>query len=291
MPRSYRKHLEWTPSRIIHWAGTVGPSTTQMVERIMTERPHPEQGFRACLGILRLGKRYSEARLEKACARALACRSHSYRAVESILKNGLEDTPLPTVEAPALPVHENVRGSSYFNSRKGTRHVDPADDRETLRAQAPRNGRGARRGAGRWLPVPRSRRSPRHPRRCGEDEPRQPAPHAPAPGSPVPRRSHRRGDRLPASPQAREGGRRVPPPVSSRQAEPAAGETISSRRWFPPSPSLPSPPLPREGASLGGFPAAGPLIAAWALPAGLPVLRRSSPSPRLPRGRIVRSVP
>jgi transposase len=115
MPRSYREHLEWTPSRIISWAGTVGPSTTQMVERIMTERPHPEQGFRACLGILRLGKRYSGARLEKACARALACCSHSYRAVESILKNGLEDKPLPTVEAPPLPFHENVRGSSYFN--------------------------------------------------------------------------------------------------------------------------------------------------------------------------------
>lgn len=204
MPRSHREHVEWTPSRILSWAGTVGPSTAEMVERIMTERPHPEQGFRACLGILRLEKRYSGARLEKACARALACRSHSYRAVESILKNGLEDKPLPAVEAPPLPFHENVRGPSYFNGTKGNRHVDPADDRETLRAQAPRNGRGAGAVARWWLPVRRSPRSPRHPRRRGMHEPREPAAHAPAPGSPVPRRRHRRGDRLPAPPQAPE---------------------------------------------------------------------------------------
>ena len=115
MPRSHQAHAEWTPSRIIHWAKETGPSTAQLVERIMAERPHPEQGYRASLGILRLAKRHSPRRLEKACARALACRSHSYRSVESILKNSLEDQPLPTRDIAALPSHENLRGPGYFH--------------------------------------------------------------------------------------------------------------------------------------------------------------------------------
>lgn len=114
MPRSHREHLEWTPSRIIHWGKTVGESTAQLLECIMEERPHPEQGYRACLGILRLSKHYGEERLEKAAKRALACRSHSYRSVESILKNGLDDQPLPEVNSQPLPVHENLRGSHYY---------------------------------------------------------------------------------------------------------------------------------------------------------------------------------
>lgn len=114
MPRSHREHAEWTPSRIIHWARETGPSTAQLVEKIMDERRHPEQGYRACLGILRLSKRYSPQRLEKACTRALACRSHSYRSIDSILKNHLEDQPLPPRNIIPLPRHENLRGSSYF---------------------------------------------------------------------------------------------------------------------------------------------------------------------------------
>ena len=114
MPRSHQEHLEWTPSRLVKWAETVGPRTAKLVEKIMQERPHPEQGYRACLGILRLGKRYSEKRLERACTRALACRCHSYRSVESILKNHLEDQPLPQASGEALPRHENLRGSGYY---------------------------------------------------------------------------------------------------------------------------------------------------------------------------------
>ena len=115
MPRSHQEHAEWTPSRIIHWARETGPSTAKLVERIMAERPHPEQGYRASLGILRLSKRHSSQRLEKACARALACQSHSYRSVESILKNRLEDQPLPPRDIVALPSHDNLRGSSYYH--------------------------------------------------------------------------------------------------------------------------------------------------------------------------------
>ena len=113
-PKSHREHLEWTPSRIVSWAEKTGPATAELVETIMKERPHPEQGFRACLGIIRLGKRFSGKRLEKACLRALRCRTHSYRSVESILKNNLEDKPLPKRAAKALPRHKNVRGSQYY---------------------------------------------------------------------------------------------------------------------------------------------------------------------------------
>jgi transposase len=118
MPRAHREHLGWSPSRIIHWASTIGEQTEQLVRAILAERPHPEQGYRSCLGILRLGRRYGEPRLEAACARALAVRARSYRHVDSILKNGLDRVPLPdpVPSAPAtLEVHENVRGRTYYH--------------------------------------------------------------------------------------------------------------------------------------------------------------------------------
>jgi transposase len=115
MPRSHREHAEWKPSRIISWAQKVGLSTAKMVETIIAERPHPEQGFRACLGLLRLGQQHSDERLEKACKRALACHSHSYRSVKSILEKKLEDQPLPEFPTTPLPHHKNVRGSAYYN--------------------------------------------------------------------------------------------------------------------------------------------------------------------------------
>ena len=114
MPHSHRAHAEWDPPRIIRWASTVGPSTSLLVQRVMEERPHPQQGFRACMGIIHLGRRHSEARLEKAAARALAARSHSYRTVKGILENRLEDQPLPSVPQEVLPRHRNVRGSEYY---------------------------------------------------------------------------------------------------------------------------------------------------------------------------------
>ena len=114
MPKAHRAHLEWTPMRIVNWAKKIGPSTALLVEQILRERPHPEQGYRACLGIIRLEKPFSKERLEQACLRALRCQTHSYRSVQSILKNKLEERPLPERSAQALPRHENVRGSQYY---------------------------------------------------------------------------------------------------------------------------------------------------------------------------------
>jgi transposase len=116
MPEAHRRHAEWTPGRIVAWAERTGPATADLVAAIMAGRPHPEQGFRSCLGIMRLGRRYGEARLEAACARALAIRGLSYRSVESILKAGLDGLPLPGDEpdSPSIGLHANVRGATYY---------------------------------------------------------------------------------------------------------------------------------------------------------------------------------
>jgi transposase len=115
MPAAHRRYAEWTPGRIVRWAEQTGPGTAALAAEILRSRPHPEQGFRSCLGILRLGRRYGPERLEAACARALAVGASSYRSVESILKTGLDGQPLP-LPAPDPPLrrHENVRGPGYY---------------------------------------------------------------------------------------------------------------------------------------------------------------------------------
>jgi transposase len=121
MPKAHQKHLEWTPSRIIHWASTIGPQTEQLVRVILADRPHPEQGYRSCLGILRLGRRHGEQRLEAASARALAAGARSYRHVDSILKHGLDRVPLAEPGAAvqrALEFHPNIRGRDYYAERR-----------------------------------------------------------------------------------------------------------------------------------------------------------------------------
>jgi transposase len=120
MPKAHQKHLEWSPSRIVNWAQTIGPKAATLVAAILQERRHPEQGYRSCLGILRLGKRYGNERLEAACARALSVSARSYRHVDSILKAGLDQLPLPeppaeTSPAEPIPSHDNVRGPNYYN--------------------------------------------------------------------------------------------------------------------------------------------------------------------------------
>ncbi len=116
MPKSHQQHREWTPSRLIDWARTIGPQTAALVAAILADRPHPEQGYRSCLGLLRLGRRHGDARLEAACARAVAVGARSYRHVDSILKHGLDRLPLlePVVPLPLAPVHEHVRGRDYY---------------------------------------------------------------------------------------------------------------------------------------------------------------------------------
>jgi transposase len=120
MPKSHQKYLEWTPSRIIKWAGENGPNTQKLVTHILNSRPHPEQGYRSCLGIMSLARHYSPLRLENACGRALIIKSFSYKSVKSILKNGLDQQPLLFDLAENTPpvTHGNIRGKHYYQSKE-----------------------------------------------------------------------------------------------------------------------------------------------------------------------------
>jgi transposase len=113
MPKSHQAHAEWSPSRFGRWAATIGPQTAALVTAILAARPHPEQGYRSCLGILRLAKRYDPARLEAACARALTAGARSYRHVDAILKRGLDCPTDPPAPTPG-PAHANIRGRDYY---------------------------------------------------------------------------------------------------------------------------------------------------------------------------------
>jgi transposase len=119
MPKAHRQYAEWTPERIINWAKKTGIFTAQLVGMIMESRLHPQQGFRSCLGILRLAKSYGSDRLESACKRAFQIGAHSYKSVESILKKKLDQQTLPETENKQVSVipseHEYIRGKNYFN--------------------------------------------------------------------------------------------------------------------------------------------------------------------------------
>jgi transposase len=116
MPKSHQKWAQWTPDRFINWAAKIGPHTTRMIERILNSRPHPQQGFRSCLGILRLAKSYGDDRLEAASRRAVAIGGTSYRSVESILKHNLDQKPLPNQPDNDTSVeHGNIRGAQYYH--------------------------------------------------------------------------------------------------------------------------------------------------------------------------------
>jgi hypothetical protein len=118
MPPEHRKYAEWSPSRFIQWASKTGAATAQLVEKIMASRTYPEQGYRACLGILRLGQHYEPQRLEAAAERALKYNTCSYKSVQAILAAGLDQQPNPE-EPPrqaSLPLHDNIRGRQYYTS-------------------------------------------------------------------------------------------------------------------------------------------------------------------------------
>jgi transposase len=113
-PKSHQKYLEWTPSRIAAWAGTIGPDCAKLVEKILTDRPHPEQGFRSCMGIIRLGKAVGQPRMEAACRRALHFHTCSYGSIKSILDKRLDAQPLEQELSSPSPAHENLRGAPYY---------------------------------------------------------------------------------------------------------------------------------------------------------------------------------
>lgn len=114
MPRSHREYYGWNPSRIIAWGEKSGDSVGEVFEKIIASRSHPEQGYRSCLGIIRLEKKYEKDRLEAACKRALAIGSPSYKSVKSILKTGLDKQQLLTTPESEPVDHHNIRGADYY---------------------------------------------------------------------------------------------------------------------------------------------------------------------------------
>lgn len=115
MPRSHREYAGWTPERIMEWAHKLGPNVAALAEAIMDSRKHPVQGYRSCLGVIRLAKEHGDNRLDAACERALRLGALSLKSLKSILKTGLDRLPLP-IHAPdqtSVP-HENVRGPQYY---------------------------------------------------------------------------------------------------------------------------------------------------------------------------------
>jgi transposase len=120
-PKAHQEYLAWTPSRLVRWAATIGPATAALVTAILASRPHPEQGYRSCLGLLRLGKQYPPTRLEAASARALAIRATSYKSVQSILRTGLDQQPLVPAATPGEGRgHPNIRGPVYYTGKEST---------------------------------------------------------------------------------------------------------------------------------------------------------------------------
>jgi transposase len=116
MPSAHRRYAFWTPARLLAAAGQIGPSTVALCEAIMRARPHPEQGFRSCLGILSLARGYGPARLEAACRRGIGIGASSYRSIASILKNGLDKAFLSETAPDPDPIrHGNIRGQGYYH--------------------------------------------------------------------------------------------------------------------------------------------------------------------------------
>ena len=115
-PPKHRQYLEWTPERMVDWTRKIGPSAAGVAEYILQSRTYPEQGYRACLGLMRLARRYPPERVEAACARALAVNACSYRSVKSILETGLDRQSIEEAKTPAAHrmMHANVRGAAYY---------------------------------------------------------------------------------------------------------------------------------------------------------------------------------
>ena len=118
-PKAHQRYLEWTPERLVRWPSTIGPFTAALVDQILQSRPHPEQGFRSCLGILRLGKTYGSERLEAAATRACNLHACSYQSVKSILHTGLDRQLALEPPPDRAPIeHANIRGTDYFNTKE-----------------------------------------------------------------------------------------------------------------------------------------------------------------------------
>jgi transposase len=116
MPSSHRRYAEWTPARMLREAAKIGPGTIALFEAIMKAKPHPEQGFRSCLGIVGLLKGYGPERIEAAARRANDIGATTYGSMRSILEKGLDRAYAPSATPHERPIqHTNIRGRGYYH--------------------------------------------------------------------------------------------------------------------------------------------------------------------------------
>lgn len=140
-PKSHQQFGDWTPERIIEWAKKIGPSAAALIEAIMNRHEFPEQGYRSCMGILRLAKKFGDARLEAACNRALAIRGLSFKSVRSILESNLDQRPLPEKTHQLSIVHTNIRGArAILRLKEEENNADTSDHRDDENSETVRNG-------------------------------------------------------------------------------------------------------------------------------------------------------
>lgn len=114
MPKAHQRYANTTPANLIRRAARIGPNAAILVERMMRDRPHPEQGYRSAMGILSLAPRYGPQRLDAACERALSINTIAYSSVNAILKSGLDRAPPTPEPARPAPAHANIRGNTYY---------------------------------------------------------------------------------------------------------------------------------------------------------------------------------
>jgi transposase len=116
MPKAHQEILGVTAEKLIDQARSIGIKAKELIEHILEDRKYPPQGYRSCLGIIRLSKNYPLSRLENACARALAIGGYSYTSVANILKSGLDQQVVMQRPQQINIEHENIRGGGYFGS-------------------------------------------------------------------------------------------------------------------------------------------------------------------------------
>jgi len=115
MPKAHQVYAQHSIEFVMESLKKIGSSAVGFAEHMMANRPFPQQAYRACYGLLRLGERYGDSRLEKACEKALVAGAIRYQQVELILKNKLEEVSHSLADTYNSPDHENIRGPDYFH--------------------------------------------------------------------------------------------------------------------------------------------------------------------------------
>lgn len=119
MPKAHQDYAQWSPERLHRWAAKIGTNTAELIKEVLASYKVAQQGFRSCLGILRMSKQYGSERLENAAIRALQIGAYRYKSIASILKSGLDKQPLHTPASKPVAArnqhHENVRGAGYYH--------------------------------------------------------------------------------------------------------------------------------------------------------------------------------